>query len=128
MRQHNPKTVAPPLSRYSHAVEVPAGVRMLHVSGQVGVRPDGTLARGAEAQLEQAWRNLLAILEEAGMGVEHIVKVTAFLTPGVEMRAYRTVRDRILGGAAPASTLVAVAGLASDDYLCEIEAIAGRPD
>jgi enamine deaminase RidA (YjgF/YER057c/UK114 family) len=128
MRQHNPKTVAPPLSRYSHAVEVPAGVRMLHVSGQVGVRPDGTLARGAEAQLEQAWRNLLAILEEAGMGVEHIVKVTAFLTPGVEMRAYRTVRDRILGGAAPASTLVVVAGLASDDYLCEIEAIAGRPD
>ncbi len=128
MRHLNPETVAPPLSRYSHAVEVPEGVRTLHVSGQVGVAPDGKLAEGAEAQLEQAWRNLLAILAAAGMGQEHIVKVTAFLTPGVDIGTYRTVRDRMLGGAAPASTLLVVAGLASPAYLCEIEAIAARAD
>src|SRR5438876_559996 len=39
----NPPTIAPPFSRYSQAVEVPAGLRWLHISGQVGVRPDGTL-------------------------------------------------------------------------------------
>jgi enamine deaminase RidA (YjgF/YER057c/UK114 family) len=36
LRSYNPDAVAPPFSRYSHAVETPAGARWLHVSGQVG--------------------------------------------------------------------------------------------
>jgi len=63
-----PSTVTPPFSRYSHGVEVAPDVRWLYISGQVGVRPDGAIAVGSEAQLEQCFANLLAVLSEAGMG------------------------------------------------------------
>ena len=124
-KHHSPGTVAPPLSRYSHAVEAPAGARWLHVSGQVGIKPDGSLAAGLEAQMEQAWRNILAILKAADMDPADLVKVTGFLVAGsADVALYRDVRDRVLGSARPASTLLIVAGLARPEYLVEIEAIA----
>jgi enamine deaminase RidA (YjgF/YER057c/UK114 family) len=124
VKHHNPPTVAPPFSRYSHGVEVPAGARWLHISGQIGVKPDGTLADGAEAQMEQAWRNIFAILEAAGMTRHDLVKTTVFLTVHADTALARGVRDRMLAGATPASTLIFVAGLARPDFLIEIEAIA----
>jgi enamine deaminase RidA (YjgF/YER057c/UK114 family) len=123
-KHHNPSTVAPPFSSYSHGVEAPAGARWLHVSGQIGVRPDGSLPEGAEAQLEQAWRNVFAILEAGGMTKRDLVKTTVFLTVHADTGLARRVRERMLEGATPASTLVFVAGLARPDFLIEIEAIA----
>lgn len=126
MRTLEPKGVAPPFSRYSHGVEIPAGHRQVHVSGQVGVKPDGTMAAGAEAQLEQAWANVMAVLAEAGMGPADIVKTTVLLVPGIELGLSRRVRDKHLAGALPASTLLYVAALARADFLCEVEAIAAK--
>jgi hypothetical protein len=57
LKRHNPPTVAPPFSRYSHGVEAPAKARWLIISGQVGVTPEGEVLTGAQAQIEQAWRN-----------------------------------------------------------------------
>jgi enamine deaminase RidA (YjgF/YER057c/UK114 family) len=121
---HNPETAAPAFSRYSLGMEAPGSARWLYVSGQVGVDPEGVLAEGPEAQMEQAWRNILAILGSAGMGARELVKVTAYLTRPADTALYREVRDRMLGGAVPASTLVVVAGLAHPDWLVEIEAVA----
>lgn len=123
-KQYNPSTVAPPFSRYSHGVEAPGGARWLYISGQVGVTPDGKVADGAEAQIEQAWRNVLNVLEAAGMGPRDLVKVTTFLINRADLPTARTVRDRMLQGVAPASTLLFVAGLASPEWLVEIEAVA----
>jgi enamine deaminase RidA (YjgF/YER057c/UK114 family) len=128
MRQLKPAGVAPPFSHYSHGVEVGAGARWLHISGQVGIDPDGRLATDAAGQMELAWRNVLAILEDARMGPRDLVKVTAFLVRGSDTPLYREVRDRMLDGAEPASTLLIVAGLAHPDWLVEIEAIAARQD
>ena len=124
LKLHNPKTVAPPFSRYSLAVEAPAGARWLHISGQVGVRPDGTMVQGAEGQIEASWANVLAILENCGMTANNLVKVTVFLTRAEDTPLYRQVRDRMLKTAQPASTLLIVKGLASPDFLVEIEAVA----
>ena len=125
MLEHfNPKTVAPPFSRYSHGVEAPDNARWLHVSGQVGVTPEGQMLDGAEAQIEQAWRNVLSVLAAAGMGPRDLVKVTTFLIDRADLPTARAVRDRMLQGAEPASTLLFVAGLASPDWQVEIEAIA----
>ena len=125
MLEHfNPKTVAPPFSRYSHGVEAPDNARWLHVSGQVGVTPEGNVLGGAEAQIEQAWRNVLSVLEAAGMGPRDLVKVTTFLIDRADLPIARAVRDRMLQGAEPASTLLFVAGLASPEWQVEIEAIA----
>ena len=124
LKHHNPSTVAAPFSRYSHGVEAPAGARWLHISGQVGVTREGKVLDGPEAQIEQAWRNVLSVLEEAGMGPRDLVKVTTFLINRADLPTARTVRERMLHGAEPASTLLFVAGLASPEWLVEIEAIA----
>jgi enamine deaminase RidA (YjgF/YER057c/UK114 family) len=125
VKHYKPDNVAPPFSRYSHAVEAPAAARWLHISGQIGVKPDGTVADGAEAQLEQAWRNIFAILAAAGMTKRDLIKTTTFLTPhAADVGLSRRVRERMLEGAEPASTLIFVPSLARPDFLIEIEAIA----
>lgn len=120
----NPSGLASPFSRYSHAAEAGPGARWLHISGQVGISAEGVLAQGIEAQLEQTFRNIETILADANMGVSNIVKVTALLVNRDDVGIYRDVRDRHLGDHAAASTLFVVAGLASPDWLVEIEGVA----
>src|SRR6266849_668575 len=122
----NPPTIAPPFSRYSQGIEAPAASRWLHVSGQVGVRPDGTVEQGFTAQAERAWDNLLTILATAGMGPADLVKVNVYLTRAGDLAESRRIRDAKLAGAAPASTLAVVAALASPNWLFEVEAVAAR--
>ena len=64
------------------------------------------------------------VLAAAGMSVDDLVKVTAFLTQGCDVAAYRAIRDAALGEAQPASSAVYVAGLMHPDWLIEIEAVA----
>ena len=123
---HNPAGVAPPIGAYSHAIEVPAGARTLHISGQVGITPDGKLAPGVEGQAEAALENILGILASAGMGIADVVKMTTFLTDANDIAKVRAVRARILGNHRPASTLVVIARLAAPEYLIEIEATAAK--
>ena len=122
--RHNPAAIAPPFSPYSHAVEVGPDARWLHISGQVGVLPDGSFAKEPSAQMEQAWRNILAILKAANMGPHDLVKVTAFLTRAEDVPLFREVRETLLDDARPASSLILVAGLAHPDWVVEIEAVA----
>jgi 2-iminobutanoate/2-iminopropanoate deaminase len=122
MRALNPPTVPQPASAYAQAVEVPASARRLILSGQVGVRADGTLCDGYTAQAEQAWANVIALLDAAAMSVDDLVSIRVYdATPG-DVVAYRTIRDHVLGGRLIACTYVIVAGLASPHLLTEIEA------
>ncbi len=123
---HNPNTVAKPASSYSQAVEVPPDARWLHISGQIGVAPDGTPREGIDAQADQCWANIRNILTAAGMGVEDLVKIATYLTNKNHVGSARTARERALGSGRPASTLVIVAGLASPAWLIEIEAVAAK--
>ncbi len=60
------------------------------------------------------------------MGVDHLVKVTSFLTRPGDIPAYAKVRDKYLGDMRPATTLVVVQALARPIYLIEVEATAAR--
>src|SRR5690606_2378605 len=91
-RLFNPKSIAAPLGAYSHGVEVAPNARWLHIAGQVGIKPDGTLAEGAEAQCEQIWRNIDAILKDAGMGIRDLVRINTFLVRADDLSVARTVR------------------------------------
>lgn len=124
VRYLNPKSIAAPIGRYSHAVETAPGMRLLHVSGQVGLSADGRLPAGIAEQAENAWRNIEAILAEAGMGIGDLVRVNTFLVDATHVAESRAVRLRHLGEHRPASTLLVVAGLAAPEYLVEIEAVA----
>lgn len=122
----NPDNVAPPFGRYSHSARVAKDACWLYVSGQVGAKPDGSMAEGIEAQCEWAWKNLLGILETSGMGFADVVKTTTYLVNAGHVAAFRKARDRVVGEHRPASTLVVVAALASPEWLVEIELVAAR--
>lgn len=126
MKIHNPSTVAAPGGPYSHGIETPANARWLHLSGQIGIAPDGTVPADIEGQAEQCWRNVTAILASAGMGVENLVRVTHYLTRQEDVAAYGKVRARNLGDARPASTLVVISALARPGLLVEVEAVAAK--
>jgi enamine deaminase RidA (YjgF/YER057c/UK114 family) len=121
-----PTDIAPPFSKYAHAIEVDAGSRLLFVSGQVGIRPDGTMCETEEEQHEQAWRNLAAVLGAAGLGLDDLVEVTVYVTGRSGVPVFRATRDRMLAGRLVATTLVIAAGLAGVDWKVEIAAVAAK--
>jgi 2-iminobutanoate/2-iminopropanoate deaminase len=122
----NPESVAPPAGQYSHSVLVPAGKEMLHIAGQVGNRSDGRMAEGFEAQLRQAFENLIAILAAHGMTMANLVKLNYFLTSADHVADFRRVRADYLPDPAPASTTLLVPTLMNPDWLFEIDGIAVR--
>lgn len=118
----NPSNVAAPSSSYSHGVLLAPANKRLIVSGQVGVKPDGTIAEGIRAQTEQAIDNLFNVIAAAQMKPTDIVKITTFLTKAEDLAEMRAVRSAKFGKHAPASTLLIIAGLANPEFLIEIEA------
>jgi 2-iminobutanoate/2-iminopropanoate deaminase len=122
--RHTPNTVAAPFGPYSHAVEVPGGSRLLYISGEVGVLPDGTVPDGIEAQAEACWRNIIAILADAGMGIGDLVKITTYLVRAEDVAAAGAARAKHFGEARPGSATIIVKALVNPGWLIEIEAVA----
>jgi enamine deaminase RidA (YjgF/YER057c/UK114 family) len=116
--------VARQIGKYSDAVEVPGNARLLFLSGTPGLGPNGELSPNFEEQAEQAWRNVAAALEKAGMKIENLVKITQYVVRQEDLAVYRTIRERALGGHRPASMLSVVVALPRPDFLIEIEACA----
>jgi enamine deaminase RidA (YjgF/YER057c/UK114 family) len=105
--------------------------RTVFVRGQVGQDLDTAVNVGigdAAAQAEQAMANIERLLSEAGAKLEHVCKVTIYLTdPRFREAVYRTV-GRWLKGVYPVSTGVVVAGLARPEWLVEVDVTAVIPD
>jgi 2-iminobutanoate/2-iminopropanoate deaminase len=125
-RKLNPSTIAPPGGRYTHAIEVPPGASWLVISGQVGVAVDGSTPEDVGGQTENCFRNIAAILADAGMSLADVVKITVFLTRESDIAEFRAARDRVTGEARPASTLVVVSRLVRPEWRVEIEALAAK--
>ena len=107
---------------YSQAIKA-AG--LVFVAGQVGLEPEhGELVgEGIAEQTEQVFDNLQAILEEAGSGLDRIVKTTVFLADFDDFQAMNEVYGRRIGEGPPARATVEVSKLPSGAKV-EIEAIA----
>lgn len=123
----NPETTASPAALYSQSVEVPPNARWLVLAGQVGMAPDGTILETIEAQDEQIWKNTVLTLEDAGFGVEDIVKLTVFSTDPAALAVHLEHRARYLvEGHVPASTWLNVSSLARPQFLIEMETVAAK--
>ncbi|MDX8523996.1 RidA family protein [Mesorhizobium sp. MSK_1335] len=119
-----PKSIKPPFARYSHGVEIPAGKRLVLCSGQLGIGPDDAVPEDAGAQTELCFKNIAAILSEAGLTLNDIVRINAFVTDRAHLQAYMDVRNRLFSDPAPASTLMIVAGFARPQFKVEVEVLA----
>jgi enamine deaminase RidA (YjgF/YER057c/UK114 family) len=119
----NPETMSRPTG-YSHVVKVGNTV---YIAGQVSAGPDGSVVgKGdAEAQARQIWRNIEAAVKSVGGTLQNVVKTTTYVTNIQHAAGVRKVREELFQGSnPPTSTLLVITGLASPDYMVEIEAIA----
>ena len=127
LKARNPTAIAPPAAKYSHSVEVPPNARWLFTAGQVGVQPDGSIPDGFEAQHDQIWQNTLAILADAGMGPEDIVRLNVYSTDPEGLKHVMAHREKYLEPHhTPASTWVVVSRLANPKWVVEMETVAAK--
>jgi len=123
----NPAGVHAPLGLYSHTVSVPEGTELIFVSGQVGVRPDGSAPTTVEEQADQVFANLIALLKAHGLEPTSIVRLTTFIVAGHDGDAVRAARLKHVGAHRPASTAVFVSQLVDPAWFVEVDAVAAKP-
>jgi enamine deaminase RidA (YjgF/YER057c/UK114 family) len=112
---------------YANGIE--ARGRTIFVAGQIGWDEDQHfVAKDFAGQFEQALRNIIAVLHEAGAGPEHVVRLTWFVT---DKHAYLADAKRVgdiyrsvMGRNFPTMSVVQVVALVEDEALVEIEATA----
>jgi enamine deaminase RidA (YjgF/YER057c/UK114 family) len=126
INRSNPEGVHPPLGLYSHTVSVAQGTELIFLSGQVGVRPDGSTPATLAEQADQVFANIIALLMAHGLDATRIVKLTTYIVAGQDGNAVRTARLKHLGSHRPASTAVFVSQLMDPAWFVEVDAIAAR--
>ena len=97
---------------------------LVFTSGQIGIDPKTQqMAEGMEAQLEQVFRNLSAVLEASGSSIDHVVKATVFLADMNDYARMNELYRTKFKGDPPARSTVQVARLPRDARI-EIEVVA----
>ena len=125
-----PTPVDPPQLHHSPAFAqgmIAAAGPTLYVGGQNGADHTGALLDGLEAQTEQAMRNVLAVLAEAGTDPEHVAKLMIYLAAGEDAQAGYAAAYSVWGDRRTAVTVIAVTP-ARPGVLVEIEAVATLPE
>jgi enamine deaminase RidA (YjgF/YER057c/UK114 family) len=120
----NPQALSKPPG-YTHVVEITAPGRIVYIAGQLGVDRDGKVVGDIRPQAEQTFENLKAALAAVGADFHDVVKLNNYLVDRAHLAIFREVRDSYLPAAnRPASTTIAISGLAREGALIEIEAVA----
>jgi len=110
---------------FSQGTVIPAGLTIVIVGGQNGIDADGKVVGDSiGAQTEQAMRNLIAVLAEAGATPADVAKLTIILVEGVDINEGFAASQRVWGNQPTAITAQFVRALARPDCLVEIDAIA----
>ena len=128
-----PEGVAPPGGRYTHAVRVRGG-ELLFISGQVAVNAAGEFVGrdDAAAQTRQVFENLGRVLKSAAGSFSDVIEFMYYIAGRSSVPSFMEARTAIFDeifpdGSYPTATLLVVEGLASEDFLVEISAVAALP-
>lgn len=123
LRAIRPAGAPATLAAYSPGIDTG---QLVFLAGQIGLDPStGQLADGIEAQTERALRNLIRVLDAAGLTMADVAKTTCFLADIADFDAFNATYARFIGDPPPARSTFAVAALPRG-ALVEIEAIAAR--
>lgn len=116
---------------YSDSVTVPVpGGRFIFVSGQIGVDPEGKVVEGGpRAEADQLFERLRMVLEKSGGGLEHVVKVAAWVVnPDENFGAFSDARGHAFAGHLPACAKTVEMSEGSFGTVFEMDAVAFVPD
>jgi 2-iminobutanoate/2-iminopropanoate deaminase len=109
---------------YSQAVAETQGGQLLFISGQLGLLPEnGELVEGISGQVDQALKNMTAILAEAGGTLKNVIKTTLFLTDMADFAVVNKIYGDYFSEFYPARSTIAVKALPKGAVF-EIEAVA----
>ena len=123
----NPEALGKPPG-YTHVVEATAPARIVYIAGQLGVDRDGKLSSDFRLQAVQTFENLKNALAAVGGQFQHVVKLNNYFVDMKHLPIFRQVRDSYLADKdRPASTTIAISGLAREGALLEVEAVAVLP-
>ena len=123
----NPRGLSKPPG-YTHVVEATAPARFVYIAGQLGIDRDGKLSSNFRQQAVQTFENLKTALASVDAQFKHVVKFNNYLTDLKHLPIFRQVRDSYLADERrPASTTLAISGLAREGALLEVEAVAVLP-
>lgn len=118
----NPDSIPAPAGRYVHQIEVSNPSRILFISGQIGIRADGSVPEDPVEQMDIALGYVMRNLEAAGLGAEALTKLTTYAVGELDPAGRRAVLDKHLGAHITCSTLVFVAALARPEFKVEVDA------
>ena len=130
LRKFNTKDMYPDQKLDNDLCMVVRAGNTIFLRGQTGMDFDGKITGIGDpaAQTETAMKNVKILLEEAGAKLEHICKITVYITD----RAYREPVYRVIGkwlkGVYPVSTGLVVQALAKPELVMEIDVIAVIPE
>ncbi len=125
----NPSTLATPPG-YTHVVEITHG-RTIFIAGQVALDQSGKIvgSQNFRAQTQQVFENLKMALVAVGTDFTHVIKLNIYVVDISQLPILRDIRNHYVNTInPPASTLVEVRRLASEEFLIEIEAVAHIPE
>jgi enamine deaminase RidA (YjgF/YER057c/UK114 family) len=123
----NPGTLSKPPG-YSQVVEATGPARLVYIAGQLGMDREGKFSSDFRLQAIQTFENLKAALAAVGGQFQHVLKMNNYLIDMKYLPIFRQVRDSYLADEnRPASTTIAISGLAREGALLEVEAVAVLP-
>ncbi len=129
----NTKSAPQPVQAYSQAVRVSGG-SLLFVSGQVAADLNGAVVGvgDAAAQTKRVLANIQAILASQGAAMTDVIEFTTYLVGRESVAGYMAGRSEVFpemypDGDFPTNTVLVISGLAREDFLVEISAIAALP-
>ena len=120
----NPSNAPKPAGNYSNLAVIPAGKKLLSISGQIGNDIEGNVAESLEDQYRLALKNIKLIVESQGGTKNDIAKITVFIIDEPDWKKIKTAGDEFLPSSRPSMSFIYVKGLFRPDIKVEIEALA----
>ncbi|CAB3773678.1 membrane protein [Burkholderia sp. MSh2] len=110
------------LFQYSPAVTANG---LAFISGQIGLRADGSIPDSPEEQIDVAFKRIEAILEHLGLDFSDVVELVSYhVDVGAHLAVFRAVKERYIRSDFPAWTILGIAALARPELIVEIKVVA----
>ena len=120
----NPSNAPKPAANYSNVAIIPAGKKLLSISGQIGNDIEGEIAESLEDQYRLALQNINLIVKSQGGTKEDIAKITVFMTNEPDWVKIKSAADEFLPSPRPSMSFIYVKGLFRPDIKVEVEGLA----
>ncbi len=122
----NPKTLAPPVGKYSHVTIVPKEANIYVFSGQIGNDKNGIMPSDFNQQVYNTFENIGHILTSQDLSSENIIKVNIWATKEIEWQYFDSIWTNLFNNNNPSMTVAYIAALGLPEIHLEIEIWAAK--